>query len=157
RFLLGNDFDDVNTELCLNEIADRARTEAEGDVIEFRHHLAASKRSEIAAGNLRGFILRELFRESCEILAFLGAVQNTASFVLDRLDFLGALSLSLEQNVLRGYAFGKVVFGLVLVVVLLQVIVADRDETALLYGIEIDVAGLPFFRHVVLGFVLLVI
>jgi len=42
-FLLFVDFDDVNTELRLNQIADCSGAQAEGNLLEFRNHLTTSE------------------------------------------------------------------------------------------------------------------
>src|ERR1051326_2361681 len=117
RFLLSIDFDDVNAELRLDEIADRAHTQAKGYLVEFRDHLSMSELSEISAG-CRSRVFRKLLGEAAKVFALFRAVQDLSRFVFDFFNFFRRFSRSLEENMLRLHTLRQNVLVFVLLVIL---------------------------------------
>ena len=156
RFLFLPNFDDMDAELRLDEIADSSRSETERHLLKFRDHLTPSEGAEIASICCRS-VFGELLCKTFEVFAFLCALKHVARLLADRCDFLRLLFLGLEENVLRRHAVRKPIFGLVLLVILPQLTIAYRHLGAHLDGFHEDVPGLTLLWHTVLRLVLLVI
>ena len=69
------EFDDVEAKLALNHVADLAGFQRISSLLEFRHHLAVSKPTEIAAFVLAS-IGRKLLRQFPKILTSASSLQN---------------------------------------------------------------------------------
>ena len=107
--------DDVVAELGLDRLRDRVLPEREGDLVERGHRLPA-RDGQLAARALRGRVGRVLLRERREV----GAVLELGVQVV-------GLLLRLDEDVADVAALGLLVLRLVLVVVGLDLLVADLD------------------------------
>ncbi len=75
RLLLG-DLDDVIAEVGLDQLADRARRQGEGGVVERADHLPLLEEAEVAAIGGAARILGVFLGEGCEVLARLDVLQH---------------------------------------------------------------------------------
>ena len=149
--LLLDHLDDVVAELRLDEVADLAGRQGEGDLVELRDHLALREKAQITALDLAAVVFGKLRRELGEVRATFDLGEQILRLFLHRRI---VLAFGLEKDVTRLDLFGRRVLLLVVLVIALHVLRRHDGSVANRLQIEHRVPHLALLRNAVVVLVL---